>query len=221
MGKYGILASYLSEEQLDLKIMSFKEIEKILCFVLPRSARKYRAWWANDKSHIQAFEGWMSVGWGIESINLQEETVTFKKVSKSKADKTKSFQPNIISEEKKITPQAFESLARAKMSDFFHKELNPRRLLEYPKVFDLVSEDKEIVGDAKYFSMVKGERLPPAKFSVIAEHVWMLEKTKAKIKFLVFGNDKRVPEEWLRRYSRFVNDVQFYFLQGDNVLKMR
>lgn len=26
---------------------------------------------------------------------------------------------------------------------------------------------------------------------------WLLEKRDSKIRFLVFGNDKRVPEEWL------------------------
>jgi hypothetical protein len=28
-----------------------------------------------------------------------------------------------------------------------------------------VSEDGEIVGDAKFYTLVEGERLPPAKFS--------------------------------------------------------
>lgn len=87
-------------------------------------------------------------------------------------------------------------------------------------MFDMVSDDYQTVGDAKYMSMVRGERLPPAKFSVIAEHVWMLEKIDATTKFLVFGNDKKVSEEWLRRYGKFVKSVRFYFLteNGDLIL---
>jgi len=40
----------------------------------------------------------------------------------------------------------------------------------------------------------------------------MLEKIDASIKFLVFGNDKRVPQEWLKRYGKFAKSVRFYFL---------
>jgi hypothetical protein len=50
------------------------------------------------------------------------------------------------------------------------------------------------VGDAKYYTLVGGKRLLPAKFSVIAEHVWLLEKTEALGTSLVFGNERRVPE---------------------------
>ncbi|MCK5582489.1 MAG: hypothetical protein KAI33_01800, partial [Elusimicrobiales bacterium] len=77
-------------------------------------------------------------------------------------------------------------------------------------------KDGSIIGDAKYFTLVHGRSLPPAKFSVIAEHVWLLEKTKAKRKFLVFGNDKRVPEEWLKRYGNLVKNIVFYFIDDEN-----
>jgi len=60
--------------------------------------------------------------------------------------------------------------------------------------------------------MVRGRSIPPAKFATIAEHVWFLEKIDAKMKFLIFGNDRRVPLEWLKRYGSLVRDVKFYFL---------
>jgi hypothetical protein len=60
--------------------------------------------------------------------------------------------------------------------------------------------------------MVRGTSIPPAKFSVIAEYIWLLEKTSATHKFLTFGNDRRVPKEWLRRYGHLVKNVIFYFL---------
>ncbi|MFQ5910649.1 MAG: hypothetical protein ACE5IJ_08025 [Thermoplasmata archaeon] len=62
-----------------------------------------------------------------------------------------------------------------------------------PKVLDMVSRDHSVVGDAKYFSMVRRRYLHSAKLSVVAEHVWLLEKTGARLKFLVFGNNPRVP----------------------------
>jgi len=57
--------------------------------------------------------------------------------------------------------------------------------------------------------MVKGKRIPPAMFMEISGHVWMLEKINAKRKFLVFGNDIRVPKEWLKRYGKFLKDIEF------------
>ena len=111
------------------------------------------------------------------------------------------------------TPRVFEELAADVMGAHFGVKLNKRKLPGVPKEFDMVSDDGSVVGDAKYFTMVRGTNLPPAKFSVIAEHVWLLEKTEAKRKFLVFGNDRRVPEEWLRRYGHLAGDVEFWFLE--------
>jgi hypothetical protein len=89
-----------------------------------------------------------------------------------------------------------------------------------PKEFDMVSPDGDIVGDAKYFTLVRGQRLPPAKFSVITEHVWLLERTGAPTTFLVFGNDRQVPELWLQRYGSLVSSVAFYFLSDDGTLEL-
>jgi hypothetical protein len=67
----------------------------------------------------------------------------------------------------------------------------------------------------KYFTLVGGHRLPPAKFSVISEHVWLLEETAANHKFLVFGNDLEVPVRWLARYGALLSRVRFFFLDDD------
>jgi len=61
--------------------------------------------------------------------------------------------------------------------------------------------------------MDKKKRIPPAKFSGIAEYVWLLEKLpKKKRKFLAFGNDIRVPKEWLKRYGDLISEINFYFV---------
>ncbi len=116
----------------------------------------------------------------------------------------------------------FEELARNVMSKYFGVELKERYIEGHPKTFDLVSDDGSIVGDAKYLTMVRGKRIPPAKFMEISGHVWMLEKINAKRKFLVFGNDIRVPKEWLKRYGKFLQDIEFFFIdiQG-NIIKLR
>jgi hypothetical protein len=118
------------------------------------------------------------------------------------------------------TPFSFVLLARRIMSTLYSTPLEPRRIPAMPKLFDMVSADYSVVGDAKYFTMVQDERIPLAKFSVIAEHVWLLGQCQADRRFLVFGHDRRVPEEWLRRYGSLVHGVQFYFLGFDGDLSL-
>jgi hypothetical protein len=112
----------------------------------------------------------------------------------------------------------FEKYARRFMSLHIGVELQPRRVGLVPKVFDMVSGDLEIVGDAKYLTLVRGQRLPPAKFMEIASHVWLLEATKANRLFLIFGNDRRVAEWWLEKYGHLVQRVEFYFLEDHGQL---
>jgi hypothetical protein len=119
----------------------------------------------------------------------------------------------------KPSPAAFEDLAQAVMGRHLGVPLAAGQVAGVPKEWDMVSPDGDIVGDAKYFTLVQGQRLPPAKFSVIAEHVWLLEKTGAPTTFLVFGNDRQVPELWLRRYGSLVSGVRFYFLSDDGTLE--
>lgn len=118
------------------------------------------------------------------------------------------------------TPAQFEALARRVLSRHFGVPLAAGRVAGVPKLFDLVSPDGAVVGDAKYYTLVGGERLPPAKFSVIAEHVWLLEKTQAARRFLVFGNDARVPRLWLERYGHLAAGVTFFFLHDDGRLEV-
>lgn len=118
-----------------------------------------------------------------------------------------------------LTPPQFEALAAQVMAAHYGAPLTQGSVPGVPKRFDLLSKDHRIVGDAKYYTLVRGEKLPPAKFSVIAEHVWLLERTTASHRFLVFGNERRVPEQWLERYGHLVRDVSFYFLSDDGILE--
>jgi hypothetical protein len=116
----------------------------------------------------------------------------------------------------------FELIAQRVMSLYFGAKLGRRRLPGIPKTFDLVSDDAEIIGDAKFYTLVRGVGAPSAKKSVIAEYVWLLEKTSAKRKFLAFGNDIRVPEAWLRTYGDMLKGIEFYFItQEDRLTQLR
>ena len=217
MGKYDKLGWHLSDSDSEEVTYTFKEVEDILGFPLPQSAKIYHPWWANDQTHVQASDGWLSHGWKVESIDLREQKIKFRNYNK-KGNKSKESKQITLS--KNPSPYEFEEKMRNVMSDYYKQSLYAGKAEGTPKLFDMVSEDKSIAGDAKYLTMVGGNRLPPAKFSVIAEHVWLLEKTNAKHKFLVFGNEKKVPIEWLNRYGRLVKDVAFFFFDGEKLEKL-
>lgn len=118
-----------------------------------------------------------------------------------------------------LTASRFEEMARVRLGELFGSPLAPGSLAGVPKRFDFVSPDGRIVGDAKYYTLVGGVGLPPAKFSIIAEHVWLLEKTGAPVLFLVFGHDRSVPVQWLKRYGHLTTEVAFYFLADTGELE--
>lgn len=118
-----------------------------------------------------------------------------------------------------LTAAGFEEMARVKLGQRYGTSLAPGSLANVPKRFDFVSPDQSIVGDAKYYTLVGGVGLPPAKFSIIAEHVWLLERTGAPVQFLVFGNDRKVPVQWLKRYGHLAPAVAFYFLTDSEDLE--
>ena len=58
---------------------SFAEIETILGFKLPPSARRHREWWGNQSNgngHVQSL-AWTSAGWDAANVNLEIESLTF------------------------------------------------------------------------------------------------------------------------------------------------
>lgn len=212
MGKYTPLAIYLQEIPLgqDRIVLSFAEIEKIIGNELPPSAYKHRPWWANERigTHVWA-HAWLKAGWRVDSVDLGSQRVSLVRHGEVV---TTPIRPRNAKE--------FEAFARRKLSEHLGVDLRASEVPRVHRRFDMVSPDYLVVGDAKYLTMVKGERVPPAKFSLIAEHVWLLEKTAiAEKKFLVFGNDIRVPRLWLQKYGHLVDKVEFYFLDNSGQLE--
>jgi len=211
MRKYEKLGIYLKNQDKKLVKLTFEQIEKILGFPLPKSARTYRPWWANDKTHVQAKDGWLNFGWKTTNVDMGTQIVSFV-TEKTKIER----ELDKIAVPIPLDPFGFETHSRYFMSEYLGERLFPAQVEPCPKIFDMVSDNKKIVGDAKYMTMGKGKGLPTGKFSNIAETVWLLEKINAEKKFIVFGNDKNVPIEWLRRYNHLVSDVTFYFLNVKN-----
>jgi len=78
MEKYSPLEKHLNSIQFDNWRVSFVELEKILGFNLPASARKYAGWWSNQKTGSRAHH-WIAAGYITSELDLENEKVTFAK----------------------------------------------------------------------------------------------------------------------------------------------
>lgn len=78
MSKYTPLKHYLARHATREAPLTFSEVENILGFSLPRSARTHAPWWANETSggHVQA-RAWMDAGWRTSRVDIPAQKVTF------------------------------------------------------------------------------------------------------------------------------------------------
>jgi len=84
VSKYVPLRDFLLSSCKPHVILTFKEIEDITGNKLPPSASSYRPWWANDKTHTQACNGWLAAGYIVEYVDIERKTVTFVRAKECK-----------------------------------------------------------------------------------------------------------------------------------------
>ncbi|HEX2726546.1 MAG TPA: hypothetical protein VHN20_12060 [Beijerinckiaceae bacterium] len=77
MTKFEPLTRYLNSLSTHERRMSFEEIEKILGFELPPSARKHRPWWSNNPHNSAMTKAWLSAGYRTEQVDMAGETLVF------------------------------------------------------------------------------------------------------------------------------------------------
>lgn len=74
--KYRALAEYLLSSKETRITLSYSQIEKILGFALPDTARNFKqAYWANTETHSYA-SSWMAVGYKTR-VDIDSDNVTF------------------------------------------------------------------------------------------------------------------------------------------------
>jgi hypothetical protein len=78
--KYAPLERHLSHYPTSTWRTRFSEIEKILGFPLPGSARRHRAWWSNNDSNNVMTRAWKSAGWETEQVDMENEALLFRRV---------------------------------------------------------------------------------------------------------------------------------------------
>src|SRR5579863_6570470 len=94
--KYAPLQRYLEQAAGSRLRLSFRDVEAILQFALPKSARTYAPWWANvGGSHVQA-EAWMDAGWRTCNVDVPGERVSFERASTGAPDATEARPPSPV-----------------------------------------------------------------------------------------------------------------------------
>ncbi len=76
--KYRRLTELLTSANGKPVCVSFAELERVIGFSLPDSAREHRAFWANTTTHSIALS-WLSVGYKTVDVDIEKEIVVFEK----------------------------------------------------------------------------------------------------------------------------------------------
>ena len=92
-GKYQRLYTYLCRLRAAEWRASFSEIESVLGFPLPTSARLHRPWWANQRGgggHSQAL-AWSAAGWETAEVDMVSETLLLRRRQRAEAMRPRSL----------------------------------------------------------------------------------------------------------------------------------
>ncbi|QHN03497.1 hypothetical protein FTO74_09045 [Granulicella sp. WH15] len=63
--------------------VAFVQIEEILGLMLPPTARRNPAWWANNPDHHSQARAWLEAGFMADNVNLDAEMLVFRRVAVS------------------------------------------------------------------------------------------------------------------------------------------
>ena len=79
-GKYALLHRHLRARGGREWRVSFTDLEELLGFTLPESARVHRPWWSNQRNggHGHAL-AWQVAGWKTRAVDLEQETLVFER----------------------------------------------------------------------------------------------------------------------------------------------
>ena len=92
------------------------------------------------------------------------------------------------------------------------------------KRFDLLNVDGRIVGDIKHYRMTAGGNIPSAKFSILNEYAWLMQRLEQHQKrkwrkIFVIGDDPVVVKKYSSTYDAWLDDIEIYFCDAKGRLK--
>lgn len=79
MGAYAPLNTWLSRQPAIIRHVpaTFEQIEAILGYQLPPTARRKSQWWENNATRHSQARAWLDAGFETQNVNLANETLTF------------------------------------------------------------------------------------------------------------------------------------------------
>ena|SRR5271170_6840691 len=83
MGKYEPLSEFLRKQRAENIELTFGEIERIVGFKLPKSAKEYRAWWSNSPTNSVMTKAWLDAGFESEQVDMAGGKLVFRRVKPS------------------------------------------------------------------------------------------------------------------------------------------
>ncbi len=81
--RYAAIGRHLEEQQADQVELDFAQIEQLLGFPLPMSARKYDQWWHGGSTHTQT-RGWEDFGWSLTRLDRRGQRANFRRLPGAK-----------------------------------------------------------------------------------------------------------------------------------------
>lgn len=227
MGKYDPLQEYLNKIQSskDEIELTFDEINEILGLNLPKSAYKYRMWWANPtspKQHPYA-QAWLSAGWRVDGLDLEKKWVRFKRRYSNQREMETNRVSAVNSQNPSIGAQ-FQEKACEILSKHFQVEFQEEYLIEIgdpPKGhrFDLASIDLRYVGECKNYSWTTSGNVPSAKMGFMNQAVFYLSLLPKSIaRFVVMRKDMHPKRS--ETLAEYYYRTYHHLLQGIAVLEV-
>lgn len=117
MSKYKPLSDRLGGHAGDEWRASFEDVEGVLGFPLPKSARTSGAWWsAADKAHHQA---WLAQGWRVDEVDRTLGSVVFRRDPRAVEPPRPELQS--VSASDSVQPLAMKEAAEAASKEMHAK----------------------------------------------------------------------------------------------------
>jgi hypothetical protein len=94
MGKYEPLSVFLRKQRTDQIVLTFSDIERIVGFRLPQSAKRYRAWWSNNPSNSVMTAAWLDAGFESEQVDMEGRKLVLRRVRRPRPPDTQGSPPS-------------------------------------------------------------------------------------------------------------------------------
>ena len=77
MSKYDPLRQFLESRSAEQVPMTFADVERVLGFPLPPSAKAHPTWWSNNTGTHVGVRAWRDAGWKTSRVDVPGEKVVF------------------------------------------------------------------------------------------------------------------------------------------------